>query len=107
MTLNTFTSFIFLQFFKRYKSIRIKISDRNDSRYDVFTNSPHSLQVSLSEEQFLVDDRSQVIGVADLNTEAKDTAQKSLNNYVRLQGLAMSQVQYIYLFTQYTFISTH
>ena len=47
----------------------------------------------MSDEQFLAGDTSPVTGVEKLNTEAKEMAQKSLNNYVRLQGLTMSQVR--------------
>jgi len=49
-------------------------------------------QITLTEEQFDMDDKTPMTSVSTLCNEAKDTAQKLLNHYVKVQGLAISQV---------------
>jgi len=49
------------------------------------------LQVTLVDEQFLLEDKSSVTSAADLCTESRTTAQRLLSHYVRMQGLAISQ----------------
>ncbi|KAK6174364.1 hypothetical protein SNE40_017657 [Patella caerulea] len=51
-----------------------------------------SYLVSLTEEQFLVEDRQLVTPVSDMLIWGKETAQKLLNHYVRVQGLTISQM---------------
>ncbi len=41
----------------------------------------------------MVDPKFTVTACAELCNEARDTAQKLLNHYVRVQGLAISQVR--------------
>ncbi|XP_067656588.1 vacuolar protein sorting-associated protein 51 homolog [Haliotis asinina] len=55
-------------------------------------NASISYLITLTEEQFLLAEKSQVTPVADLWAMAKDTAQKLLNHYVRVQGLTISQM---------------
>ncbi|KAL5021768.1 hypothetical protein ScPMuIL_000923 [Solemya velum] len=47
---------------------------------------------SLTEEQFLLEERNSITSVSELCNQAKATAQKCLNHYVRVQGLAISQM---------------
>ena len=49
-------------------------------------------QLTLTEEQFMLDHKSTVTQSSELCNEARDTAQKLLNHYVRVQGLTISQV---------------
>ena len=51
------------------------------------------LQLTLVDEQFLVEDKSCVTLSSDLCTESRTTAQHLLSHYVRMQGLAVSQVR--------------
>ncbi|ESP00450.1 hypothetical protein LOTGIDRAFT_173187 [Lottia gigantea] len=51
-----------------------------------------SYLVSLTEEQFLVVDKSNTTLVSEMLLWAKETAQKLLNHYVRVQGLTISQM---------------
>lgn len=39
-----------------------------------------------------MDSHTQMTSISDLCNEVKDTAQKLLNHYVKVQGLAISQV---------------
>ena len=48
-------------------------------------------QVTLVDEQFLLEDKSCMTSAADLCTESRTTAQRLLSHYVRMQGLAISQ----------------
>ena len=50
------------------------------------------MQMTLAEEQFMIDDKVQLTQPSELSTEAKDMAQKLLNHYVRVQGQTISQV---------------
>jgi len=50
------------------------------------------LQLTLVDEQFLLEDKSCVTSTADLCAESHTTAQHLLSHYVRMQGLAVSQV---------------
>jgi len=49
------------------------------------------LQLTLVDEQFLLEDKSCVTTAADLCAESRSTAQHLLSHYVRMQGLAISQ----------------
>lgn len=51
--------------------------------------------MTLTEEQFMVEERSRVTPISDLTSYSKDTAQKLLNHYVKVQGLSISQVVYL------------
>ena len=56
----------------------------------------HIFQITLTEEQqFVVDERSNITSVTHLCNNAKMTAQKLLNHYVKVQGLAISQVTHL------------
>ncbi|KAK3590122.1 hypothetical protein CHS0354_041171 [Potamilus streckersoni] len=57
-----------------------------------FDSSTISYLISLTEEQFEVDSRSNLTQVSQLCTEAKDTSQMLLNHFVKVQGLAISQM---------------
>jgi len=48
-------------------------------------------QVTLVDEQFLLEDKSSVTSAADLCAESRTAAQRMLSHYVRMQGLAISQ----------------
>ncbi len=50
------------------------------------------IQITITEEQFILDDHTTVTSVSELCVEAKDIAQKLLNHYVKVQGLTISQV---------------
>lgn len=50
------------------------------------------LQLTLTDEQFMVVDKAQVTPCSELCGEAKSSAQRLLNHYVRVQGLTISQV---------------
>lgn len=53
------------------------------------------LQLTLTEEQFMMTERFPVTSVTDLCNNANDAAQKLLNHYVKVQGLSISQVWYL------------
>lgn len=55
-------------------------------------SSTISYLVTLTEEQFDIDHNLEVTSVSQLCTEMKQTAQNLLNHYVRVQGLAISQM---------------
>ncbi|XP_078588251.1 vacuolar protein sorting-associated protein 51 homolog [Branchiostoma floridae x Branchiostoma japonicum] len=57
--------------------------------YDMTTIS---YLISLTDEQFLVEDKSAVTPLSELCNLAKDTAQKLLDHYVKVQGLTISQM---------------
>lgn len=57
-----------------------------------FEGSTISYLVTLTEEQFMVEERSRVTPISDLTSHSKDTAQKLLNHYVKVQGLSISQM---------------
>ncbi|XP_076345571.1 vacuolar protein sorting 51 isoform X2 [Tachypleus tridentatus] len=48
--------------------------------------------LSLTDEQFTTDDHHRVTSVSELCQETKETAQKLLNHFVRVQGLNISQM---------------
>ena len=48
--------------------------------------------MTLVDEQFMLEDKSYVTSAADLCTESRTTAQRLISHYVRMQGLAISQV---------------
>lgn len=58
------------------------------------------LQITLTEEQFDIDHKLEVTLCSQLCIDIKETAQCLLNHYVKVQGLAISQVCFIpsYLF---------
>ena len=49
------------------------------------------VQLTLVDEQFLLEDKSTVTSAADLCSESRMTAQHLLSHYVHMQGLAISQ----------------
>ncbi|BFY98177.1 hypothetical protein BsWGS_01215 [Bradybaena similaris] len=55
-------------------------------------NAAISYLLSLAEEQFMVEDRTSVTAAADLFAMAKETGQRLLNHFVRVQGLTISQM---------------
>ncbi|XP_052229082.1 vacuolar protein sorting-associated protein 51 homolog isoform X2 [Dreissena polymorpha] len=57
-----------------------------------FENSTISYLITLTEEQFDMDSRNEMTSISDLCNEVKVTAQKLLNHYVKVQGLAISQM---------------
>ncbi|KAK3094365.1 hypothetical protein FSP39_000798 [Pinctada imbricata] len=57
-----------------------------------FETSTISYLITLTEEQFMVEERSKVTPVSELSNHSKDSAQKLLNHYVKVQGLAISQM---------------
>ncbi|XP_022337186.2 vacuolar protein sorting-associated protein 51 homolog [Crassostrea virginica] len=57
-----------------------------------FEASTISYLVTLTEEQFMVEERSKVTPVSELTNHSKNTAQKLLNHYVKVQGLSISQM---------------
>ncbi|XP_002732625.2 vacuolar protein sorting-associated protein 51 homolog, partial [Saccoglossus kowalevskii] len=57
-----------------------------------FGTSTIGYLLSCANEQFMVDDKSKVTSVTELSNEAKNTAQKLLNHYVKFQGLTISQM---------------
>lgn len=61
-------------------------------------------QLTLTEEQFMVEDRQPGAPVAELCRLAKATAQRLLNHYVRVQGLTISQVCVLFLSFPYSFL---
>ena len=50
------------------------------------------MQLTLADEQFMVDSSAVLTPSSKLTTAARDTAQRLLNHYVRVQGLTISQV---------------
>ena len=62
----------------------------------VYSKASHAclftIQITITEEQFILDDHTTVTSVSELCVEAKDIAQKLLNHYVKVQGLTISQV---------------
>ncbi|XP_034033661.1 vacuolar protein sorting-associated protein 51 homolog [Thalassophryne amazonica] len=57
-----------------------------------YETSTISYILTLTDEQFLVQDHSPVTPVTTLCTEAREAAQKLLNHYVKVQGLIISQM---------------
>nr|XP_014350686.1 PREDICTED: vacuolar protein sorting-associated protein 51 homolog [Latimeria chalumnae] len=57
-----------------------------------YETSTISYILTLTDEQFLVQDQSPVTLVTVLCTEAREAAQKLLNHYVKVQGLIVSQM---------------
>ncbi|CAH1783454.1 unnamed protein product [Owenia fusiformis] len=57
-----------------------------------FENSTVNYLLTLTDEQFMITDRSQLTQLTELTDIFKDTAQKLLNHYVKVQGLACSQM---------------
>ncbi|XP_030075225.1 vacuolar protein sorting-associated protein 51 homolog [Microcaecilia unicolor] len=57
-----------------------------------YETSTISYILTLTDEQFLVQDRSPVTAVTSLCSEAREAAQKLLNHYVKVQGLIVSQM---------------
>lgn len=57
-----------------------------------YETSTISYILTLTDEQFLVQDHSPVTAVTSLCTEAREAAQKLLNHYVKVQGLIISQM---------------
>ncbi|XP_005089832.1 vacuolar protein sorting-associated protein 51 homolog [Aplysia californica] len=55
-------------------------------------NATISYLLSVAEEQFMVEDKGTVTPTAELWAMAKDTGQRLLNHYVRVQGLTISQM---------------
>ena len=51
------------------------------------------LQLTLTDEQFMLDDTAAVTSLTDLCKDTEDTAQRLLNHYVKVQGLTISQVR--------------
>ena len=49
-------------------------------------------QLTLVDEQFLLEDKSCVTSAAELCTESRTSAQHLLSHYVHMQGLVISQV---------------
>ncbi|XP_076437425.1 vacuolar protein sorting-associated protein 51 homolog isoform X2 [Babylonia areolata] len=63
------------------------------SRYCIdLENATISYLLTLTEEQFLVEERTVGSLVSDLCHQAKSAAQRLLNHYVRVQGLTISQM---------------
>ena len=50
------------------------------------------MQITLADEQFIIDSKTPTTPCSTLCTDAKDTSQKLLNHYVRVQGLTISQM---------------
>ena len=48
----------------------------------------------LTDELFMLSDQRDMTKASDLCTEAQNAAQKLLNQYVRIQGLQISQVMF-------------
>ncbi|WAR22413.1 VPS51-like protein [Mya arenaria] len=57
-----------------------------------YESSTISYLITLTEEQFDMDPHSEMTSIADLCGEVKVTAQKLLNHFVKVQGLAISQM---------------
>uniref|UniRef100_A0A670JJR3 Vacuolar protein sorting-associated protein 51 homolog n=1 Tax=Podarcis muralis TaxID=64176 RepID=A0A670JJR3_PODMU len=57
-----------------------------------YETSTISYILTLTDEQFLVQDHSPVTPVTGLCAEAREAAQKLLNHYVKVQGLVISQM---------------
>ncbi|XP_062566198.1 vacuolar protein sorting-associated protein 51 homolog isoform X2 [Saccostrea cucullata] len=57
-----------------------------------FEGSTISYLITLTEEQFMVEERTKVTPISDLTAHSKETAQKLLNHYVKVQGLSISQM---------------
>ncbi|XP_069501046.1 vacuolar protein sorting-associated protein 51 homolog isoform X2 [Ambystoma mexicanum] len=57
-----------------------------------YETSTISYILTLTDEQFLVQDHSPVTAVTSLCAEAREAAQKLLNHYVKVQGLIISQM---------------
>ncbi|XP_064631318.1 vacuolar protein sorting-associated protein 51 homolog isoform X2 [Lineus longissimus] len=57
-----------------------------------FDNATISYLLTLTDEQFMLEGSNETTSVSQLCQESKETAQKLLNHYVRVQGLIISQM---------------